>query len=128
MELFYIKLTTGEELISKVDFVEVEYNDEIETEIYLEDPIYAKLFQDPSSGILKIGFFPWLDSSIISTNRVPLNQESIIFMTSDITDKIKNVYYTQIESYKAFMERNTSGIEEYYEEDEDENIDNRTIH
>lgn len=127
MELFYIKLITGEELISKVDFVEVEYNDEIETEIYLEDPIYTKLFQDPSSGMLKIGFFPWLDSSILSTNRISLNQESIVFMTSDITDKIKNVYYTQIESYKAFMEKNTSGMEEY-EEDEDENIVNRTIH
>jgi len=125
MELFYIKLTTGEELITQIEFLEVEYDDEITEDIFLVDPIQLKMFQDPSTGNLRVGMLPWLDSSIVTDTRITINPDTVVYMTSNLTKSIQDIYHTQISNWNKIQQ---SDLQEETEEEEEIYSHGRTYH
>lgn len=101
-ELYYIRLNTGEELISKVEFLEINFQGELDQEIWIEDPLVIRMYQD-GTGVLKQALFSWIDPTLLTSNKVSLNPDSILVMNNELSDRIKGVYYTQLENIRKVI-------------------------
>ena len=103
----FVRLQNGDDVVTQV----VEFTDENGTVYTLISPLKIMYVPSTVAGFLQIAFTPWVFPRIVDNQEFVIHAEDVLMM-SDVTEKMNQYYWQNVESYISTGDTQEDIIEE----------------